>query len=93
MNSTFSPKDRFLSSPYAAEHLAWSRSEASRAAIEAALSHIATTRKGANLMLLEGAADLATELLNIAEPQTKSSREDRSTIYSSPIQKFTTKPK
>lgn len=85
MRTTFTPKTRFQSGPFAAEHLKWSRSEHSVAACEAAMAHFASTRKGADLMLLQGVADFVDILLNLAEPADKKQREDRSTLsYTAP---------
>lgn len=84
MITNFTPKVRFQSGPFAAEHLKWSRSEHSLAACEAAMAHFASTRKGADLMLLQGVADFVDILLNLAEPVEKKQREDRSTLYSAP---------
>lgn len=63
------PKQRFLTTPNAGEHLKWSRSEASKAALESALAEMAVTLKGENLAKLEGASHFATVLLNLAEPE------------------------
>lgn len=65
------PKERFLTTPYAGDHLKWSRSEGSKAAIEAALAEMASELKGDNLKKLEGASHFATVLLNLSEPVQK----------------------
>lgn len=66
-----SPKQRFLTSPHAAEHQKWSRSEISKAAIEAALAIMASELKGESLSKLEGASHFANVLLNLSEPDEK----------------------
>jgi len=81
MTSDFDPKQRFQAGPFAKDHLAWSRSEVSRAAIEAALSIMAKSYTGANLMLMEGAVKLADTLLTLSEPKgDKPKVEDRSSL-------------
>lgn len=81
MTNDFNPRERFQAGPFAKDHLAWSRSEVSRAAIEATLSQMAKNYKGAELMLMEGAIKFSEEILKLAEPQgLKLPTESRATL-------------
>lgn len=84
MAATLTPQTRFFKSDYAVDHLKWSRSDLSKAALEAALAQMAMDNTGANLMLLEGAARFVRVLLNLSEVESKTLTENRSTLQPPP---------